>query len=116
MDKEGNKTGGRQRGTPNKKNQELLELAKELDCNPAKILMHFAMNDTEALGLPELITKTNKSGDTWEEPTISPELQKAAASDLMPYMYGKRKPVDSDGNDKGDPLSELADAIRNRQA
>ena len=31
MDKQGNKTGGRQKGTPNRKTRELLELLGEYD-------------------------------------------------------------------------------------
>lgn len=106
------KLGGRQKGTANKRNQEIQDLAKELNCNPAKILMHFAMGDFEALGYQETIMKTSKSGDSYEEYTISPELRKSSAADLMPYLHGKRKPVDSEGNDANDPLTSLVEAIR----
>jgi hypothetical protein len=35
-------------------------------------------------------------------------------NDLLPYFYGKRKPVDSEGNDSTDPISELVNAFRNK--
>jgi len=95
----GNKTGGRTAGTPNKKNQEIQELAKELGCNPAKVLMLIMLGDKEALG---------------EEKDIDLDMKKDAAESLMPYLYGKRKPVDSDGDDKGDPITELVNAFRNK--
>ncbi len=109
----GKKFGGRTQGTPNKKNQEIYDLAEELQCSPVRILMHFALGDYEALGLPEHIEKITTKGPIIE-PSIMPDTMKSAAADLMPYMYGKRKPVDSEGNDSADPISELADAIRNR--
>jgi hypothetical protein len=87
---------GRRAGTPNKKNQEILDLAKELGCNPAKILMLILMGDNEALGTTEIIDLDRKA---------------KAAESLMPYLYGKRKPVDSNGDDKSDILSDLIEAI-----
>ena len=111
MDKEGNKTGGRSKGTPNKRNQEIYELAEDLGCNPVKILMLFALRDYDQLGLSEFTETTTKSGDKIKEPTISPELQKSAASDLMPYMYGKRKPIDSNGDDSNDPVTAFIEAL-----
>lgn len=90
---------GRKPGSLNKKNQEIVELAKELNCNPAKILMLIALGDHESLKSDE---------------RIDLEKRMSAADKLMPYLYGKRKPVDSDGNDTLDPLADIADAIRNR--
>lgn len=107
------KVGGRQKGTTNKRNQEIYDLAEELGCSPAKILMLFASNDFKSLGYPEYEEKLTKDGTVYVR-TISPELRKAAASDLMPYLYGKRKPIDSNGEDSSDPLSDLVDALRER--
>jgi hypothetical protein len=91
------KTGGRQSGVPNKRNQEIQDLAKELNCNPAKILMLFAMGDFESLNCTEDELDSDK--------------RMTAAKELMPYLYGKRKPIDSDGNDSRDILSDILDAI-----
>lgn len=89
---------GRQAGTPNKKNQEIQDLAKELNCHPAKILMLIIMRDSEALDC--------------DKSEIDLDRRMTAAKELMPYLYGKRKPIDSEGNDSADPLSELVNAIR----
>lgn len=99
---------GRRAGTPNKKNQEIFDLAKELGCNPAKILMHIAMGDSKALA-----TKY-KDGDGEEQenrPLIDLDQRKDAAKDLMPYLYGKRKPIDSNGDDSSDILADILGAI-----
>lgn len=90
---------GRKPGSLNKNNQEIQELAQELGCNPAKILMLIALGDFESLGIEERID-IDKRMD--------------AAKDLMPYLYGKRKPIDSKGDDSSDPISELVNAFRNK--
>lgn len=94
------KVGGKVKGSLNKKNQEIQELAKELGCNPAKILMLIMLGDHKALNVEEL--------------DIDLDRKMTAAKELMPYLYGKRKPVDSDGDDKGDPITELINAFRNK--
>lgn len=87
---------GRKPGSINKKNQEIIDLAKELNCNPAKILMLIALGNAEAL---------NSSED------IDLDKRKEAAKELMPYLYGKRKPVDSDGNDAANPIEDLLNEL-----
>jgi hypothetical protein len=92
---------GRKPGSINKKNQEIVDLARELNCDPARILMMIIIGDFEGLKV---------------HPTeIDLDKRKEAAKELMPYLYGKRKPVDSDGSDKGDPLSDLINVIRERE-
>lgn len=90
---------GRKPGSINKKNQEIQDLAKELNCNPAKILMLIALGDFEKLGSEERIDLDKRMG---------------AAKELMPYLYGKRKPIDSDGDDKSNILTELLEAINDK--
>jgi hypothetical protein len=87
---------GRKPGTINKKNQEIQDLAEELGCNPAKILMLIALGDSESLGSIE---------------TIDLDRRKDAAKELMPYLYGKRKPVDSKGDDSSDPFAVFIEAM-----
>lgn len=106
-----NNPHGRPKGSLNKKNQEIQELAKELNCNPAKILMLFALRDHAALNLPETIEKASKTGELYEELSISADMQMNSANALMPYLYGKRKPIDSNGDDSRDALDEILDAI-----
>jgi hypothetical protein len=90
---------GMKKGQLTKKNQEIQELAQELGCNPAKVLMLIMLGDKESLGIDEMIDLDRKM---------------TAAKELMPYLYGKRKPIDSDGDDKGDPITELINAFRNK--
>lgn len=90
---------GKVKGTLNKKNQEIQDLAKELNCNPAKILMLIALGDSITLG---------------EEGKIDLDKRMGAAKELMPYLYGKRKPIDSEGDDKSDILTDLLNAINDK--
>ncbi|MBR1942822.1 hypothetical protein IJ843_03710 [bacterium] len=69
-DKFGNKTGGRQKGTPNRKTKELIELLG--DYNPAESLLEILKSDRVPI---ELKIKINL--------------------DLMGYLYPKRKCVES---------------------
>lgn len=89
--------GGREKGTPNKTTQELHDLARELDCDPFKILLLFAKRDYAALGLPEYTMKVVGRGEDSieiEELTISPELQQKSAKDAAEYLYPKRKAIE----------------------
>lgn len=94
------KLGGKKKGSLNKKNQEIVDLASELGCNPAKILMLIAIGDFESLKCSEMEMDIDR--------------RKEAAKELMPYLYGKRKPVDSNGDDSHDPITELVNAFRNK--
>lgn len=65
------KTGGRQRGTPNKATVDVAEKLAALGCDPLKILASLAM-----------------------DPKSERELRRKCANDLMPYLYSKRTPID----------------------
>lgn len=69
MDKDGNKTGGRKKGTPNKKTKELLELMG--DYSPLEALLKIAQDTKTPL---DIKVKVNL--------------------DLMGYLYPKRKSID----------------------
>lgn len=69
MDKDGNKTGGRKKGTPNKKTKELLELMG--DYSPLEALLKIAQDTKTPL---DIKVKVNL--------------------DLMGYIYPKRKSID----------------------
>jgi hypothetical protein len=83
---------GKIKGNPNKKNQEIQDLAKELGCNPVKILMLFAMGKHEDLGYEKLIEKMTTKGPIIEL-AIPPDLMKSAATELManeaPLLYSR---------------------------
>jgi len=42
MDKKGNKTGGRSKGTKNKRTQEVIDILNRLDCSPIEGLANIA--------------------------------------------------------------------------
>lgn len=75
MDKYGNKTGGRQKGTPNKKTADLLERLGNY--NPVDALLAISQDENTPL-----------------------DIQVKINLDLMNYIYPKRKSVDF--NDKID--------------
>lgn len=85
------KKGGRQVGTPNKRNQEINEYAEREGVNPARLLIDIL---------------SGKKAEIGKEPVTKDDI-KWAVDLVMPYMFGKRKPVDSDGNDATDPLINL---------
>lgn len=70
MDKQGNKTGGRKKGTPNKKTKELIELMG--DYSPLENLLTIVRNERTPI---DLKIKINL--------------------DLMGYLYPKRKAIES---------------------
>lgn len=88
-------TSGRKPGIPNKRNQEISEYAKEKGVSPAFMLIEILSGDIDKLA---------------KEPIEKDDI-KWAIDTLMPYMYGKRKPIDSDGNDSRDILSDILEAI-----
>lgn len=72
------KTGGRQKGTPNKITQDIALRCEEMGCDPIKILMEFALHH------PEDSTRFD------------------AAKELCQYLYPKRKAMElSNADDKG---------------
>lgn len=98
---------GRPLGAVNTRNLEIFELAQELKFNPLKVKMLLAMLELEKLGftkdeIRELTTKDKI------------DLIDRNTNDLLPYFYGKRKLVDSNGDDSHDPITELINAFRNK--
>lgn len=92
------KTGGRKKGTPNKKTLPLLARAKALKVDPFEILLLFAMGKWKRLG--------------YKENVLTPENRLKAASEACQYLHPKRKALEvSDGNDPNEdrPLEDLSD-------
>ena len=77
MARNGTKTGGRAKGTPNKKTTELIELLG--DYNPIVRLIEIAKDENTSL-----------------------DMQVKINLDLMPYIYPKRKSIDMNTNDMPD--------------
>jgi hypothetical protein len=110
-DKDGNKTGGRQPGTPNKATQEAKEIAERLKFSPFEILAHYAMRNHEALGLPEYSEKVTKTGAVIEVLTISPELSQKSAKDAAEFVLPKLKSIEHKGPNGVDLFAKLLDEI-----
>jgi len=78
--KPGERRGGRQKGTPNKKNQALIDRLKELGCDPIED-MALVCKEAKAEGDHNLLL--------------------SAAKELAQYVYPKRKAVELTGDDGG---------------
>ena len=70
----GQKTGGRKKGTPNKRTQEIQTKLETLGCDPIERMARIATDEANP-----------------------PELRLKAYSDLAPYLYPKRKAVEQSG-------------------
>jgi len=112
-DKAGNKTGGRQKGTVNKKTEELMDISKRLKVNPFEILLLFAKGDWKALGY-KAETVTKYYGETSnEEYVISPELRSQSAGKAVEYLYPKRKATEMTLN--ADPITEITRTVLSKK-
>lgn len=100
-------SSGKKLGTLNKKNQEVLDLANELEISPMRIKFLLAAGRYKDLGYSD-----EEIAQLDAEYRI--DTQGKNANDILPYLHGKRKPVDSDGSDASDPITELVNAIRNK--
>jgi hypothetical protein len=89
----GKKTGGRKKGTPNKKTLNASIIAEEIGVDPFQVLMHFVVGDYESLGIPELSSVLTKEGVV-EKLSITPEMRLSAAKEACQYIYPKRKAIE----------------------
>lgn len=105
------KKGGRSKGSLNKSNRELKEIAEELGVNPFEVLLNFAKRDYEALKMPEFNEKTTKDGTKILEPSISPETQMNAAGKACEYLFPKLKAVEHTGLNGADLFANLVGRI-----
>ena len=91
------KTGGRTKGTPNKRSQEVHNLAAKHNVNPFEILLLFAKGDADALGFNK--DKGRKYEDEEGEEIeikdifISMDMQLSAAKEACTYLYSKQKAI-----------------------
>ena len=93
-----NNPNGRPPGQANKRSKQIEAEADEAGALPSRLLIMIIAGEKKDI-CGETITK-----DDW----------KWALSELLPYTAGKRKPVDSSGDDSGDPITELINAYRNK--
>lgn len=91
------KYGGRQKGTPNKRNhnQHLIEIAQRLDVNPFEVLCHFAKGDWKALGFESKTTIVYGPGGSESiEENIPIQLRLKAAMEMAQYLYPKKRSIE----------------------
>jgi hypothetical protein len=88
------RNGGRQKGTPNKKTENYLEVLGNHNIEPADLLCYVYNGDYKALKLPEKTFRVGFGGQEFEEYTISLEMRIDAAKNLMSYKYPKRKAIE----------------------
>lgn len=114
--KDGVKTGGRQKGVPNKKTQIIESILDELNCDPIKILAAVANGEQmrARIGVGELSKKApgrEDGDDDFIEGDVIPTLDQriAAAKELCNYVYPKRKAIEHSGfvGTHEDTLDEL---------
>ena len=77
----GNKTGGRKKGTPNKRTQEVTDKLASLDCDPIEGMAKIAADEQN-----------------------SPELRGRMFSELAQYIAPKRKAIEHSG-EGGEPMT-----------
>lgn len=89
------KTGGRKKGTPNKKTQIIEEILESLDCSPITNLARIA-NGQKVMCL----AYANKETGDFVEMEVMPTLDqiKDANKELAQYIYPKRKAVEHSGS------------------
>lgn len=105
------KTGGRAKGTLDKRTQVLAQLAADLNCEPFQILIHFAKGDWQALGYSGPVFM---NGD-YEEERIPSMARLKAAVEACKYLYSQRKPIDSENDLTSEELTFL-NIFRERMA
>lgn len=94
------KTGGRQKGTPNRSSVPVAQKAEELGIDPFVILLHFAAGNWKALGYAEeqYVSNINEYG-TYYKWTIDPSVRSKAAQEACSYLYPKRKALELTGEE-----------------
>jgi hypothetical protein len=95
---------GRKPGSLNKTNQEVHELAEEFGITPMRVKYLLMLKKFKELGYKETEIEQLSIQEVID-------IQSKNAADVAPYMYGKRKLIDSDGNDSRDPLVDLLEII-----
>lgn len=101
----GQKTGGRSKGTPNKRSEFARDLAKRLGVDPLEILLRFAAGDWKGLGYEDSTrVESAGMGVTITVDVISPELRKSAAREACKYLYPQLKSVEHKSDDPNAPM------------
>lgn len=96
--KDGKKTGGRKKGTPNKRTQMLEEILESMNCAPLENLARIA--NGERIRCTTYLNK--ETGEQVEEdviPTLDQQI--TANKELLQYLYPKKRATEVTGKDGG---------------
>ncbi len=80
----GHKTGGRKKGTPNRRTAEVAERLAALDCDPLAGMAVLAMDETN-----------------------TPELRRRMYAELAQYLYPKRRAIESAPEEKQQVIFQI---------
>lgn len=98
----GKKTGGRQKGSLNKRTQLVEDIAARFDLDPFEVLMLFMMGDWKALGYEnECYFAEKPDGEIKMGYVIPPELRMNAAKEASKYLYAQKKAVELSSGETG---------------
>jgi hypothetical protein len=100
MFQKGNKMSkGRPKGSQNKRNQEVGEIAAKYNLSPFEVLMMVATNDWKGLGYDSATrTSFTSAGIEFEEPVIRIQDRTTAAKEACKYLYSQKQAVTVDVN------------------
>lgn len=98
----GTKTGGRQKGTLNKRTLHVEEIAAQFNIDPFEVLMMIAAGDWKGLGFNEKVkTSFTNAGIEFEEDHVKLEHRLNAAKEAAKYLYSQKQSVAISTGDTG---------------
>lgn len=93
----GKRYGGRAKGTPNKRTQQLSEILESMGCDPALALARVVMDQNMGSGETYKQERFTKEGQPYTVLGYDTEIKVRAATELCQYLYPKRKAVEHSG-------------------
>ena len=111
----GIKTGGRSKGTPNKRTSRLPDaqaIAERLGINPLEILLHFAANNWKALGYESGTKYVPCPTGSLLVARIEVSDRVAAARSASEYLFPKRRAVELSDPEGNNPFQTFNDWVK----
>lgn len=99
MARDGTKSGGRPKGSLNKRTEEAQFIAARLKIDPFEIMLHFAAGNWKELGYDSPQKEISiGEGQTLFVDRIDEQLRQKAAKDALPYLRPQLKSVELTGD------------------
>jgi len=100
MARDGTVSGGRPKGSVNKRTWEARKIIEDLGFDPLTALVYWAKGDWKSLGYDKA-TKTvvTSDGQAIEVDRIDEQLRQSSAAELIPYLFPKLKAIELTGSD-----------------